>query len=98
MRELLRELAPAWRELGPSRPQRSLPYRKRAEAAKLRYVLAAEMLADQAGVALRRGALYRIANPNHLQALDETELAVVRYEAEQLAAAAKAGSPPPLPL
>ena len=71
--------------------ERSLPYRKRRETAKLRRVLTAEALAARYGVTLNRDALYEVVvNPNRLEALTEDELADIRFEAEGMADAIRA--------
>ena len=75
-------------ELSDTKAERSLPYRKRRDTAKLRRVLTAEALAARSGVTLNRDALYYgVANPDRLDALTEDELAEIRFEAEGMAAA-----------
>ena len=77
--------------LNDTKAERSLPYRKRRETAKLRRVLTAEALAARYGVTLNRDALYEVVvNPNRLEALTEDELADIRFEAEGMADAIRA--------
>ena len=74
-----------------SRPARSLPYRKRAEAVAMKYVFAVETLARAAGVEVDERLLRRVADPDDPELLSLGEVEQARSEAAQLVADFQAG-------
>ena len=91
MLELEKALARPVRELNVSRPARSLPHRKRAEAVAIKHVLAVEALARAAGVEVDEGLLRQVADPDDPELLSVDEVEQARAEAVQLVAGFQAG-------
>ena len=88
MRELYAALGRPYAERELTRPRRSLPHRKRAEAVALKYALAVETLALAAGVDVDLNLLRHMADADAPALLTAEEVEQARSEAAQLAAAA----------
>ena len=88
MRELDAALGRPYEERNLTRPRRSLPHRKRAEAVALKYALAVEALALAAGVDVDLNLLRHLADADAPALLTAEEVEQARSEAAQLVAAA----------
>ena len=88
MRELDAALMRPFTERGLTRPARSLPHRRRAEAVALKYALAVRSLAEAAGVAVDASLLRHLAAPDAPALLTPDEVEQARHEAERLVAGA----------
>lgn len=88
MRELYAALGRPYEERELTRPRRSLPHRKRAEAVALKYALAVETLARATGADLDLGLLRHLADADAPALLTAEEVEKARSEAAQLVAAA----------
>ena len=93
MLELKSALAGPHEELLLSRPTRSLPHQKRAEAVAMKYVFAVETLARAAGVEVDERLLRQVADPNDPVLLSQGEVEQARTDAAQLVADFQAGLP-----
>ena len=87
MRELKAALDGRHLGRGLTRPRRSLPHRKRAEAVAMKYALAVETLAEAAGVDVDLGLLRHLADADAPALLTAEEVEQARSEAAQLVAA-----------
>ena len=87
MRELRAALMRPITELNLTESARSLPHRKRAEAAALKYALALQTLAEAAGVDVDSGLLRQLGDPDAPALLTDEEVERAREVAQLLAAA-----------
>ena len=87
MRELRAALLRPITELNLTQSARSLPHRKRAEAAALKYALALQTLAEAAGVDVDLGLLRQLGDPDAPALLTDEEVERARAAAQLLAAA-----------
>ncbi len=88
MRELYAALGRPYDERELTRPRRSLPHRKRAEAVALKYALAVETLARATGAEVDLGLLRHLADADAPALLTAEEVEQARSDAAQLVAAA----------
>ena len=88
MRELNATLDRPFDDRHLTRPARSLPHRKRAEAVAVKYALAVHALAEAAGVDVDLGLLRQLGDPDDPALLTAEEVERARSEAAQLVAAA----------
>lgn len=88
MRELYAALGRPYEERELTRPARSLPHRKRAEAVALKYTLAMEALALAAGGDVDLNLLRHLADADAPALLTAEEVEQARSAAAQLVAAA----------
>ena len=87
MRELKAILDRPFNERFLTRPARSLPHRKRAEAVAVKYALAVDGLAQAAGVDMDLNLLRHLADPDDPTLLTAEEVEQARSEAAQMIAA-----------
>ena len=84
MTELHHALERRHAERHATAPARSLPQRKRAEAAAIKYALAVESLARANGTRVNKRLLRRMADPENPELLNDEEVERARYAATLL--------------